>query len=80
MDSFIIIRGFLLKAMKLVVPSMKRRKKKRNIISFSQKMILPQVDNLEKVPFVQHFIKTCERLFYTTVLSCRIFVQIFEGR
>jgi hypothetical protein len=55
--------------MKLVVPSMKRRrKKKRNIISFSQKMILPQVDDLEKVPFVQHFIKTCDMFCHVEFL------------
>ena len=32
---------------------------------------LLQVNNLEKVPFIQHFIKKIIRLFYTAVLSCK---------
>jgi hypothetical protein len=64
--------------MKLVVPSMKRRrkkKKKRNIISFSQKMILPQVDNLEKVLFKPfHVVGT----IFSDVILGQKFVIIFR--
>ena len=35
-----------------------------------------QVNNLEKVPIAQYFIKTFHSLFYTAVLWCKIFVQI----
>ena len=34
------------------------------------------IRNLDKVSLVQNFMEQFDRLFYTAVMSCRIFVQI----
>ena len=43
---------------------------------FSKTHQIVQVENFQKVPFYFYFSKEFDRLFYTAVLPCRIFIQI----
>ena len=37
-----------------------------------------QINNLEKIPLIHHFIKKWKRLFYNTLLSCTISCKTFD--
>ena len=40
--------------------------------------MLQQVDNLQKVSFVHHFIEKFDRFIYIAVLPCRISFKFFD--